>query len=567
MPDGYFLTSVEKNGTITTLTNTLSKYELKTSYTGIKSWSDEGNKYSTRPHELIVTLYADGVAQTVEPVWNYDHATNQWSYIFENLPVFTDEGTLIHYTAQEKVPYGYTKTDEAQTPTTGQFGTIIYENGRDRTTPNNKIEWQLGSLIDLAFVAIKPTANGDVVVWTHRVPLPVERTAITNAIKGGALPGCAGRNIVFYNGTGDVYTPHGNVHVTFDQATLGVTLDFGSTDVWSQFIVGQFNKNDSSSYNVGTTAFTNTLETTELNGTKKWNIEGDEIPANPILILTRTITTTEGEGGDAVTTTSSPEVVKVMQGGTQVNIQPEWSGTGKNRSFSYTCLPKYDPQGNEYTYSVSEASFTVGSGADAVTYTAVKAADGTYTVTASKAGATVYTVTQTGNDIMNGLVEAEIEIVKVEKGHKDSSHTLSGAKFRLTRVNEDNDNNYSGEGAYQSDVQTVDPETGKTIFTGLRPGRYKLEETEAPAGYILVESPWYFIIDGTGLAVLQPGHSYDQASAVIGGDNSFWIENIPGAMLPNSGGHGTNWIYLLGITLIGLAGEGYVMKSRRRKME
>ena len=82
--------------------------------------------------------------------------------------------------------------------------------------------------------------------------------------------------------------------------------------------------------------------------------------------------------------TSTPEVVKVMQGETQVNLQPEWSGTGRNRSFSYSGLPKYDAQGNEYTYSVSEASFTVGSGENAVTYTAVKAADGTYTVTATK---------------------------------------------------------------------------------------------------------------------------------------------------------------------------------------
>ena len=88
MQDGYFLTNVEKDGTVTTLTNHLLTYDLKTSYTGIKTWVDDGNKYSIRPHELVVTLYADNVALDNEPVWTYDDATNQWTYTFDNLPVF-----------------------------------------------------------------------------------------------------------------------------------------------------------------------------------------------------------------------------------------------------------------------------------------------------------------------------------------------------------------------------------------------------------------------------------------------------------------------------------------------
>ena len=44
------------------------------------------------------------------------------------------------------------------------------------------------------------------------------------------------------------------------------------------------------------------------------------------------------------------------------------------------------------------------------------------------------------------------------------------------------------------------------------------------------------------------------------------VKNEPGAALPNTGGPGTNLIYLFGIMLTGLAGTGLVMKRRRRNV-
>jgi LPXTG-motif cell wall-anchored protein len=45
---------------------------------------------------------------------------------------------------------------------------------------------------------------------------------------------------------------------------------------------------------------------------------------------------------------------------------------------------------------------------------------------------------------------------------------------------------------------------------------------------------------------------------------SISVKNEPGAALPNTGGPGTNLIYIFGIMLTGLAGVGLVMKRRRR---
>ena len=46
-------------------------------------------------------------------------------------------------------------------------------------------------------------------------------------------------------------------------------------------------------------------------------------------------------------------------------------------------------------------------------------------------------------------------------------------------------------------------------------------------------------------------------------NKAFTVRNTPGAALPNTGGPGTNQIYLLGIMLTGIAGMGLVMWKKR----
>ena len=155
----------------------------------------------------------------------------------------------------------------------------------------------------------------------------------------------------------------------------------------------------------GSVVAENKLETTELSGTKTWNIGTDAsyVLGTPILKLSRrTETTTEGEGGNSVTTYSEPEVVTVNWEGTEQFLQPTWqSGGGLTRSFKYTELPARDKDGNAYVYSVEEVEFTVGAGENAVVYTAVRQPDGTYVVTPDKEGAKSFVVLQTDNDIIN----------------------------------------------------------------------------------------------------------------------------------------------------------------------
>ena len=79
---------------------------------------------------------------------------------------------------------------------------------------------------------------------------------------------------------------------------------------------------------------------------------------------------------------------------------------------------------------------------------------------------------------------------------------------------------------------------------------------------MLVETPWYIAVDGDGTATLNV--TYTMASAA-GTANSFYIENEPGVVLPNTGGPGTTLIYLIGILLTGIASAGFVMQLQERK--
>ena len=345
--------------------------------------------------------------------------------------------------------------------------------------------------------------------------------------------------------------------VTENDTERSVTLAPHNTSEWVHLYYGDFADD---SYSSGETTFTNHLITTNISGTKTWNIRGLTDPANPILTLTRAVEIVDGQN----ITTSEPEVVTIVQDENVVNLQPKWRKTESSLTFAYQDVPMYDQQGRQYIYDVTEASFTIGTGEDMVTYTVTKNEDGSYTANPDKPDAPSYPVTivvdNSGTNITNGEPTGDLEVIKVEKGYKDSEHVLGGAVFQLTRVNDDNDYNYTGSDAYQSEEQTVDATTGKTTFTNLKPGRYKLEERKSPEGYIRFESAWYITIDSSGTASLENTNSL--MSKNEDAYNSFFIENEAGVALPNTGGSGTSLIYLIGCILTILAGVGIVIKRQ-----
>ena len=121
----------------------------------------------------------------------------------------------------------------------------------------------------------------------------------------------------------------------------------------------------------------------------------------------------------------------------------------------------------------------------------------------------------------------------------------------------------SGIGAATARMLAEQGEGGTviTVFQ-LAAGTYHLRETQAPAGYKVIEEPITIIVHRTGAV---PGNSlgvdyYDGTSfpTSVGGAVSvddegvftLLISNSSGAVLPESGGPGTGWIRWIGLALV-----------------
>ena len=82
--------------------NTYNPETIKIS--GVKTWDDEDNQDGIRPDSITVNLYADGVKVDFKVL----NASNNWTYVFKNLPKYKDGGIPIKYSLVEDEVKGYT---------------------------------------------------------------------------------------------------------------------------------------------------------------------------------------------------------------------------------------------------------------------------------------------------------------------------------------------------------------------------------------------------------------------------------------------------------------------------
>ena len=304
--------------------------------------------------------------------------------------------------------------------------------------------------------------------------------------------------------------------------------------------------------NVPEIEVSNTVETVSLEGTKTWDIIGTALPADPILTLTR-ISAKPGSG---------PETVKDSE---NQNLQPVWSdvtGETNKRKFVYDDLPKYDAEGYEYTYSVSEAMFTV----DDQTYTVTKEND-TYIVKIGDEATPAFVVTQ---DNQNNITNTE----KKEFSFEKEWYYASQAAVTWPKDDQGNDIpiviTITGKKTGAEDIvitktlTSAEPaaDAGYTVtkdefnaykftFTGLE-NDYEYQVSEATIDGYHVE---YYLKT-----------SEKQLSGVNWTDDGGTIRNILTMVeLPHSGGPGTTPFTSLGAMLIALAGAALVWMRKRRR--
>lgn len=136
--------TTDDTGYILSITNMHAPETIRKTVT--KTWDDGNDRDGIRPTNVKIELYGtDGTRRT-----QYLTKDNHWSYSFENLPKYQNEGTIILYTIKEEAVEGYTQKSVTTTAgfdltNTHEIQTADYEvkkvwvddNDRDGVRPTS----------------------------------------------------------------------------------------------------------------------------------------------------------------------------------------------------------------------------------------------------------------------------------------------------------------------------------------------------------------------------------------------------------------------------------------------
>lgn len=251
-----------------------------------------------------------------------------------------------------------------------------------------------------------------------------------------------------------------------------------------------------------------------------------------------------------------------------------WSGTA-NISAGFALKNSdgtLDVLESGHDFTLSEAALTsytgTGSISDYWTLTAgtyrPMIIDGTMTLLVKGAvdGATQYTfdgstysVVTTGNAITATNTARFVSIIlrKVDQNNKG----LTGAEFTLEKQGRDLQGAETWTAVGTGKV-TVDKADGVTV-SHLTDGTYRLTETKAPDGYVIItDAPTFTITNGA----LTKGTGTGDVMVVDDSTKTVSITNTPGTPLPSTGGTGSLPYLLGGSALITTAILGYALRRR-----
>ena len=192
--------------------------------------------------------------------------------------------------------------------------------------------------------------------------------------------------------------------------------------------------------------------------------------------------------------------------------------------------------------------------------------DNTYSIVDNNAigqfGDYDYKVSYSG-DVQNGytVTNTRLNTITIHKQDNDKN-PLAGATFKIELL--DVDGNPIGT------AQSITTEADGTItFTDLADGKYRITETQSPAGHSLLANP----IEVELPLVLEEGESSDNtgtAAGVVKGNETYYYDltytviNNKLFTMPEAGGRNIFLMTLAGTAMIALAGGSTIYYRRRR---
>ncbi|MCD7894245.1 MAG: Cna B-type domain-containing protein [Erysipelotrichaceae bacterium] len=327
----YSVEEVSVNGYKTTYNN----YEvintlITTSVTINKNWSDGNDNHSN--DKITVYLYANNKQIDTATVT----ASNNWTYKFDNLPKYDSLGKTITYTVSEKIIEDYDV--EITTDSKSNENAIIYniKNTYDENSTSVMVRkyWEndsdnnYGTRTEIKVGLYYADGDDD----------PTNNTAVTDN----------GSNVT------ETLNESNNWYHLFPK--LAEYKIENGVKTYYKYVVYELDDNDNpisdnsnrSNYIVTYSGsqsegyvITNTLETTDITISKHWEDSNNEYNLRPLTITVNLYQNyVDGQTNDVFATAT---------------IVPDTSASlDKNWTYTFTNLPKYDSNGDDYIYTVKE---------------------------------------------------------------------------------------------------------------------------------------------------------------------------------------------------------------------
>lgn len=331
------------------LTNTLTD---TTELTVTKNWVDGGNADNTRPQSITVTLYQNGEpmqGKTVEikapnalqQLFSAD--SNQWSYTFEDLPKYDENGIEYVYTVTEEPVNGY---NSAQSDTTFT-NTLLTSVRVEKIWPGVAEADKKPVTVKLCRTTADNPTEDD---WTE-VP----------ADEGGGK-----KNIDAQSNWIGIYEGLDRFDETGSRYKFKVVeTAIGGNPVTDYDYIIQYGEKDTSTAGLIQLLVAN-IEPGKLTGTKTWKDNGDAYSTRPSeleLILERTTVWNNPTADDWKEVPADEYTLA-------------WTNTDTDEwAYTYEGFPSGDGEGNLYLYRVREEAIDPLPGGDYYEETSGSSAD------------------------------------------------------------------------------------------------------------------------------------------------------------------------------------------------
>ncbi|EOT45865.1 MULTISPECIES: Cna B-type domain-containing protein [Enterococcus] len=355
------------------ITNTYVNTE-KVNKTGHKIWDDLDNQYNTRPDHLTFVLYQNNkeiARQTVKP----DESGN-WSYAFNDLPKYDENGDEYKYRVSEVQVGGYstsTKNDANGVNFVNKLRLTDVAGEKKWNDLNNHYQLRPEKITVRLYQNNKEFAHQEVSAQTnwayHFSNLPLQNKSgknYTYTVKEDPVPGYEAvldgttitNNLLLTAIKGEKKWDDQNNAANLRPTQIVVELLQNGTKIQEQVIKPDSNGNWSYTFDnllkqdqngkdyvytvneqkvpyytttIDGTTITNTLKLTEIKGEKQWIDSDDQAGMRPKEIT-----------------------IWLVRDGKRLEKQVIQAGSNGKWTYAFTNLPVNDADGKVYTYTIEE---------------------------------------------------------------------------------------------------------------------------------------------------------------------------------------------------------------------